>query len=162
MFILVLQFEQQGVYVYDSFEGFFPRGKKGYIVLFQTVNFNWEGNVTSKRSLVLGFIFVNVMKEILTPCKKCQVDNSWKCSCSIYAQHHSREGGDAVTKIILLRCNKWQRRALWFHNLNIRLLKHLSVPPFVYEVYGCWVVMTKLLWRFAEPAEHICWDLPCC
>lgn len=40
MFILVLQFEQQGVYVYDSLEGFFPREKKGYIVLFQTVNFN--------------------------------------------------------------------------------------------------------------------------
>lgn len=116
--------------------------------------------MTSKRSLVLGFIFVNVIKEILTPCKKCQVDNSWKCSRSIYAQHHSRERGDAVTKIILLRYSKWQRRALWFHNLNIRLLMHLSAPPFVYKVYGCRVVMTTLLRRSAESAEHICWDLP--
>lgn len=72
-----------------------PEGKQEYIVLFQTVNFNGEGNVTSRKKfggqvLVLGFIFVSVIKEILTPCEKCQVDNSWKCSCSIYAQHQSR------------------------------------------------------------------------
>lgn len=88
------------------------------------------------RVLFLRFIFVNVIKEILTPHKKCQVDNSWKCSCSIYAQHHSKEVGDAVTKIILLRCSKWQMRGLQFYNLNIRLKTSL-VPPFVRKVYGC-------------------------
>lgn len=110
-------------------EDFFPREKKEYIV-FPNSHFNGEGNVTFGRSLgqilVLDFIFVNVVKEILTPCNKCQVDNSWKCSCSIYAQHCSTEGGDAVTKIILLRCSEWQMRGLWFYNLNTRLLKDLS------------------------------------
>ena len=108
------------------FGGLFPpeEKKKEYIVLFQTVNFNWEGNIASRslgHVLVLGFIFINAIKEILTLYKKCQVDNSWKCSCSIYAQYHSREAGNTVSKIILLRCSKGQIGGLWFYSLNKRL-----------------------------------------
>lgn len=55
-------------------EDFFRREKKEYIV-FPNSHFNGEGNVTFGRSLgqilVLDFIFVNVIKEILTPCNKC-------------------------------------------------------------------------------------------
>ena len=122
LYLFLSLFSKQYMILWRTFPS---RGKKKeYIVLFQTVNFNWEGNIASRslgHVLVLGFIFINAIKEILTLYKKCQVDSSWKCSCSIYAQYHSREAGNTVSKIILLRCSKGQIGGLWFYSLNKRL-----------------------------------------
>lgn len=78
---------------------------------FPDSKLEFKGSVTC-RCFGAGFsarlYFAKDMKD-LPLCRKCQADSSWKCSGSIYIQHHGREGGNTVTKITLLRCLKWWR-----------------------------------------------------